>query len=167
MKKIYLLKTIVDIVWIFSMISVLLAVGLLIAVWFIDISDFAISFNSVLLVENSLLSKFLFAIGCVCYLLLIAALHYFRKALQEFLRVRIFEQTVINYFSKIGNLLLISGVTSLVLFFLANLFLHSVIHLDIGLNQFVIIICLGLFFTVLSEVFKIAKNQKEENDLTI
>ena len=29
------------------------------------------------------------------------------------------------------------------------------------------LICLGLFFMVLSEVFKVAKRAKEENNLTI
>ena len=41
------------------------------------------------------------------------------------------------------------------------------VSLELGLNQHIIIICLGLFFMVLSEIFKIAKNAKQENDLTI
>jgi len=39
--------------------------------------------------------------------------------------------------------------------------------IDIGFGPFVYLLALGLFFTVLSEVFTIAKRIKEENDLTI
>jgi hypothetical protein len=41
------------------------------------------------------------------------------------------------------------------------------ISLEFGLNTHLTLICLGLFFMVLSEVFKIAKTAKQENDLTI
>ena len=39
--------------------------------------------------------------------------------------------------------------------------------LELGLNANLIIIGLGLFFMILSEVFTIAKSAKQENDLTI
>ncbi|WP_414692206.1 DUF2975 domain-containing protein [Olleya sp. UBA1516] len=36
-----------------------------------------------------------------------------------------------------------------------------------GFSSFLIMLCFGLFFMVLSEVFKVAKYTKQENDLTI
>lgn len=41
------------------------------------------------------------------------------------------------------------------------------VSISVALDQNVVTICLGLFFLILSEIFKIAKNQKQENDLTI
>ena len=39
--------------------------------------------------------------------------------------------------------------------------------INLGLTPYLILICLGLFFMVLSEVFKVAKHAKEENELTV
>lgn len=167
MRKIHILKAIVDLVWIISTISILVILALLFGVWFIDISDIGLRINSIEFNSNALSSKILLAASCISYLLLIAALYYFRKALHQFLRVKIFEVEVITSFKKIGNLLLTSGLISLFVYFIGNLYLMSKIHLEIGLNEHVIIICLGLFFMILSETFKIAKANKEENDLTI
>ncbi|MCF6181265.1 DUF2975 domain-containing protein [Lutibacter sp.] len=39
--------------------------------------------------------------------------------------------------------------------------------IDIGLSSFVLLISLGLFFMILSEIFKISQTIKKENDLTV
>lgn len=167
MRKIHILKAIVDLIWILSMITTLVLLALLVGVWFIDLSEIGLKFNSIEFNSNSISSKILLTISCVSYLLLIAALYYFRKALHQFLRVKIFEIEVITSFKKIGDLLLISGLLSLIVYFIGNLYLKSQVHLEIGLNEHIVIVCLGLFFMILSETFKIAKANKEENDLTI
>jgi hypothetical protein len=74
---------------------------------------------------------------------------------------------VIASFQKIGNLLTISGFISLIISIISKIYFEQKVTLEFGLNQHLVIICLGLFFLVLSEVFKIAKNAKQENDLTI
>ena len=167
MRKIHILKAIVDLIWILSMITTLVLLALLVGVWFIDLSEIGLKFNSIEFNSNSISSKILLTISCVSYLLLIAALYHFRKALHQFLRVKIFEIEVITSFKKIGDLLLISGLLSLIVYFIGNLYLKSQVHLEIGLNEHIVIVCLGLFFMILSETFKIAKANKEENDLTI
>lgn len=167
MKKIYVLKTIVDILWIFSTISALIITAIIIGVWFIDLTQFGVEFYDLTYNSNDIISKLFIVISSLSYLLLIIALYYFREALTQFVRKKIFEDKVIFYFTRIGNLLLFSGITSLLSFFGSNLYLKSKVHLEFGLNEHVIVICLGLFFTILSEAFKIAKNNKEEIDLTI
>lgn len=167
MRKINILKAIVDLLWIFSMPIVLVILGFSIAIFFVDISELNIKINSVNFNSGTLLSKTLLVISALNYLLIIAALYFFKKVLNYFIRVKIFEETVISSFQKIGNLLSISGIISLTISMISKVYFEQKVSLEFGLNQHLVIICLGLFFLVLSEIFKIAKNQKQENDLTI
>lgn len=167
MKKINVLKSIVDFIWIFTMPVILLIVGFSIAIFFIDLGDFNIKINAINFNQNDVLTKVLFVVSALNYLLIIAALYFFRKVLNHFIRVKIFEKMVIASFQKIGNLLTISGFISLIISIISKIYFEQKVTLEFGLNQHLVIICLGLFFLVLSEVFKIAKNAKQENDLTI
>ena len=170
MKKINILKTKVDLLWIFSMPVVLIIIGVSFTTFFIDLSDLSdlsITINTLDFNPNSTLSKILFVISSLNYLLLIVALYFFRKVLTNFVRIRVFEEVVISSFKKIGNLLTFSGFISLIISIIGKIYFEQKVSLEFGLNQHLVIICLGLFFLVLSEIFKIAKNAKQENDLTI
>jgi len=167
MKKINILKTIVDLLWIFSMPVVLIIIGVSFTTFFVDLSDLNIELNTINMNQNDLFSKILFVISSLNYLLLIVALYFFRKVLTNFVRVRVFEEVVISSFKKIGNLLMFSGFISLIISIIGTIYFEQKVSLEFGLNQHLVIICLGLFFLVLSEIFKIAKNAKQENDLTI
>ena len=170
MKKINILKTIVDLLWIFSMSVVLIIIGVSFTTFFIDLSDLSdlnITINTLDINTNSSFSKILFVISSLNYLLLIVALYFFRKVLTNFVRVRVFEEAVISSFKKIGNLLTFSGFISLIISIIGKIYFEQKVSLEFGLNQHLVLICLGLFFLVLSEIFKIAKNTKQENDLTI
>jgi hypothetical protein len=167
MKKINILKTIVDLLWIFSMPVVLIIIGVSFTTFFVDLSDLNIELNTINMNQNDLFSKILFVISSLNYLLLIVALYFFRKVLTNFVRVRVFEEVVISSFKKIGNLLTFSGFISLIISIIGKIYFEQKVSLEFGLNQHLVLICLGLFFLVLSEIFKIAKNAKQENDLTI
>ncbi|WP_343328262.1 DUF2975 domain-containing protein [Polaribacter staleyi] len=167
MRKLNILKAITDLLWILSMPLVLAIIGFSIAIFFVDLGELNIKINSLNFNNDTLLSKTLLVISALNYLLIIAALYFFRKVLNYFVRVKIFEEKVIESFKKTGNLLLISGIISLTISMINRYYFQEKITLEFGLNQHLVIICLGLFFLVLSEVFKIAKNQKQENDLTI
>jgi len=167
MKKINILKTIVDLLWIFSMPVVLIIIGVSFTTFFIDLSDLNIELNTINMNQNDLFSKILFVVSSLNYLLLIVALYFFRKVLTNFVSVRVFEEVVISSFKKIGNLLTFSGFISLIISRIGKIYFEQKVSLEFGLNQHLVLICLGLFFLVLSEIFKIAKNAKQENDLTI
>ena len=167
MKKINILKAIVDLLWIFSMPVVLIIIGISFTTFFVDLSDLNIELNTINMNQNDLFSKILFVVSSLNYLLLIVALYFFRKVLTNFIRVRIFEEVVISSFKKTGNLITFSGFISLIISIIGEIYFEQKVSLEFGLNQHLVIICLGLFFLVLSEIFKIAKNTKQENDLTI
>ena len=167
MKKINILKAIVDLLWIFSMPVVLIIIGVSFTTFFVDLSDLNIELNTINMNQNDLFSKILFVVSSLNYLLLIVALYFFRKVLTNFVRIRVFEEVVISSFKKIGNLLTFSGFISLIISIIGKIYFEQKVSLEFGLNQHLVLICLGLFFLVLSEIFKIAKNAKQENDLTI
>ena len=167
MKKINILKAIVDLLWIFSMPVVLIIIGVSFTTFFVDLSDLNIELNTININQNDLFSKILFVVSSLNYLLLIVALYFFRKVLTNFVRIRVFEEVVISSFKKIGNLLTFSGFISLIISIIGKIYFEQKVSLEFGLNQHLVLICLGLFFLVLSEIFKIAKNAKQENDLTI
>ena len=167
MKKINILKTIVDLLWIFSMPVVLIIIGVSFTTFFVDLSDLNIELNTINMNQNDLFSKILFVVSSLNYLLLIVALYFFRKVLTNFVRLRVFEEVVISSFKKTGNLITFSGFISLIISIIGKIYFEQKVSLEFGLNQHLVLICLGLFFLVLSEIFKIAKNAKQENDLTI
>jgi len=167
MKKLNLLKAIVDFVCIMLFIAVPL---LLIFIGIVFISNeslnIPIKINGLEVNITDINSKILLLFLILSSLFLIYGLFLFRKVLRLFQQRRIFDFEVINGFKKIGFTLVISSLLSGIPDFILKI-INREATFEIGLSPFVMIFCLGLFFLVLSEVFIIAKNQKEENELTI
>ena len=168
MRKLNILKTIVDIVWILSMFSVPI---ILFVVVFIFLSEDAGTLNVKLLGlqihETTMVTKLTLGVLLLIYFLLIYCIYLFKKILRCFQKLKIFDEIVIVNFNRIGNLLIISSLISGASFFIHELFYSHKIHLEVGMNSFLLMLCLGFFFIVLSEIFKISKKLKDENELTI
>lgn len=94
------------------------------------------------------------------------ALYLFKLLLALFEKKKIFHEDAIRLLDQTGRAI-IKGL----IIFLAIRFLYSVVAssgIEIGIDSLhLFILILGFFFMVLSEVFLIAKNMKEDNDLTI
>jgi hypothetical protein len=107
-----------------------------------------------------------FAAGCAFF---IYALHLFKKTLELFEKKKIFHEAVVKYFDQTGKAILIGYAICAVAIFLYNTLVQNKLELEIeyGINSSLFIIGLGLFFLVLSDVFLMAKNIKDENDLTL
>jgi hypothetical protein len=168
MRKINILKAIVDFIWIIAVpIAAPATVIILILINFDGFSDLNFQFVGIELKLNSIFSKLLLTLLGISFLLQIYSLHIFRKVLRYFKQVKIFDDFVISSFNKIGKILIISGTSILVIGFVGRIYLENQIIISVGFHPYLIVIVLGLFFQVLSEIFKIAKSQKQENDLTI
>ena len=168
MKKLNILKTIVDILWILSMFSVPLILFMSVFIFISDdISIFNIKINGLEINETSFISKFILSVMLLVYILLIYCIYLFKSILLSFQRLKIFDEIVIVNFNKIGYLLIISSLTSGILSFIYDFFYSEEIHLEIGFNSNLLMLCLGFFFIILSETFKMSKKIKEENELTI
>jgi hypothetical protein len=168
MRKLSILKAIVDFIWIIAVpITAPLTIIFIIMIHFIGFAGLDFNFLGIEMELNSLLSKILTTILGICFLLQLYSLHIFRKVLTYFKRIKIFDDFVITAFHTIGMLLIASGILILVVGFVGKIYLQKKISISLGFHPYLIVIALGLFFQVLSEIFKIAKNAKQENDLTI
>lgn len=163
MKKIMILKTLVDIVWIICSIGVgLWFLALIISLFTGEPSYkygiFDVDFGSNDASYESLL----------IYPLLLVNLFLFRRISYYFLRNRTFDNKVISNMNVIGLLFIICGFSYIIIPFLTHLIRDSYLGFQISIfDNTLIYFITGLFFMVLSEIFKISKAQKEENELTI
>lgn len=166
MRKLNFLKGIVDFVWITMLITIPFLLFFIVMV-LIDSEPFdvPIKVNGTILEVVDLKTKVLFGFLCLSASLIIYGLFLFRKLLRLFQLKIIFDLEIVILMKRLGFVIILSallgGIPNLILEIVKNN-----ISLSIGLNPFVLLFSLGLFFLVLSEVFTIAKNIKEENDLT-
>lgn len=166
MKKINLLKAIVDVVWIFSLFIIPIFMVLVLFVIFRNESfDIPLRINGNRLMVVDFSSKIMLFGFMIVSLLILYGLYLFKKLLRLFQLKIIFDSQVVQLLSQIGYVIIICAILSGISNFLFNFF-NNELSLSLELNANVLLFSLGLFFLILSEVFKIAKGLKEENDLT-
>lgn len=97
------------------------------------------------------------------------ALYLFKKVLDQFGKNRLFNDDVIKYLSRIGKCIIAGYFIMALPYMIYGSFIDNEITFNVKLSprEAIIVLGAGLFFMVLSEVFSIAKNIKQENDLTI
>jgi len=167
MRKLNLLKTIVDYLWVISVIAAPMFLFFVFYLLFTGKTlDIPIEINGMTITAVDLKSKIILIFGVFSYLLVIYGLYYFKKLLHLFQQRKLFVDEVVDYLNRIGYVFVLSAI-----FIGAPSFIYRMItrelKLEIGGSTFLYLMSLGLFFLVLGEVFKIAKNMKEENDLTV
>ena len=167
MRKLKILKSLIDFIFIvYSLIVPFLAIGIPLIFFVTEQGNFKImglDFN----IGTSITSKVFVAIFLLVYVLVYNAIYKFRVVLTEFVRTKMFSEKVIKNLKGAGNLLLISGVLMIVARIGLKLTTTSTINFDFGIGAHYLSICFGLFFLVLSEIFRVSKELKQENDLTI
>ena len=168
MKKLNVLKNLIDFIWIVSCIP-----G---AIFLIAFSIYMFFNSEVLKIMNTTVdgdikwvwSLKIFVLFFVALILVVIYCFYlFRKALRYYQKRKPFDSFVIHTYYRIGKLLVITSVLGGITSFVFNLVFKSEFMLNIGFSPYFFGACLGLFFMVLSETFIIAKKSKEDSDLTI
>ena len=167
MRKLIFLKTIVDYVWILSIICypIIIVVCATMMVSNNPI-DFPIKINGNLIELNTIWNKIGLIISLLNFGLILYALYNFKIVLLNFKNKLIFEVENSMFLDKIGNLIIFSSSLYLITELLSSISKNNV-SIQIGIGPFLYLMALGLFFKVLSEVFLIGKRIKEENELTI
>ena len=166
MKKLNILKTIVDLSWIFLTPVILIILLAIPYILFVDNSnyyDIHISGFSIKSIDFP--TKILIVTEMLSYLILIYCVYIFGKILEYFQRHKIFDEFVLKNFNKMGVLLVVCSFIMGISSILYEIFYAENVTLTFGFTPF--LLCMGMFFMVLSEIFKISKNMKEENELTI
>lgn len=167
MRKLNILKAIVDFVWILTWIALPLIIIVSIVVLFNkEAIDVPIQINGSDLDLSNAYDKYALPLGMVYIGFLLFSLYFFRKLLTNFQKRIIFENENADYLNKIGNIIMIEALIYALINIIIH-FLNNKITITLGYGPFLYLLGLGLFFKVLAEVFKMGKHLKEENDLMI
>ncbi len=167
MRKLVFLKTIVDYLWIMSIIAFPL---LIVFIGFVLFSnepiDVPINITGINIVATTFLGKLGLVVSAVNFGVILYGIYNFKVLLNNFKTKIIFEVVTFKLLDKIGNLVILSASLYLISDLLGA-FSKSTISINLGFGPFLYLMSLGLFFKVLSEVFIIGKRIKEDNELTI
>lgn len=170
MRKIYILRAILELSLYFLIIG---GIGLLIFIPLILINsdwDIPLIINGVVNTSfDSVYSKIGLIVSVLSYFLFVFAIYLLKKTVTLFIKGKIFDNKVISNLNNIGKIfVIVSLIFNTVEFaFKINTTKKAEIMINSGFDSFLFTIAIGLFFIILSEVFKIAKNLKDENELTI
>ena len=168
MRKLTILKTIVDLFWILSLITTPILLFFIAFILTNSSKDgIPIRIQGILYDEHNLSTKVLLIVTVISYIIIIYTIYQFKKVLREFQKTKIFSEIVFIGFNKMGISLIIGAILTGISSLLYPIFSKSKLELSFDLSPFILMLCFGLFFLVLSEIFKIAKHTKEENELTI
>ncbi len=166
MRKLTILKAIIDFFWILTLPAIPLIL-ILIPVIFLYDFDMPINLNGLDVKIIDIPSKVVVVLMMISLLLMLYCVHLFRKMLRYFQKLKIFDEYVINTLNKMGILVTMSAFFTGIPTFFYRLFYLSEFKLTIGFSPFLLILSLGLFLMVLSEIFKVAKEAKADSELTI
>jgi len=170
MRKLQLLKTILDFIWYFSIIAI---IGMAIFIPYMFFSneffDIPIEINGNRILVIDLSTKIILTLDFFSYCFFIYGILKLRKILTLFSKLVIFDDINVLLLNQIGRCFLMASLFSMIPLFAYKLIQknNSTIDFGGGFGSFLFTASLSLFFMVLSEVFKISKTIKEENDLTI
>lgn len=169
MRKLIILKSLVDFVWIVVCLPLLLVILIFLVLIFINPEVLNIvSWMGSIPREGSEMVLQIYSVSTAAMMYLgIYSFYVFRKTLRYFMNIKPFHEEVIKNFNTIGIMLCGLGIVGAILVFIGRLVFETKIRISLGFSPYLILLCLGLFFMVLSETFKVAKHAKEENELTI
>lgn len=170
MRKIYILRAILEFMLYFLLLG---GVALLIITPFILTDsdwDIPIKINGVVSSSfNSVYSKIGLIVSVLSYFLFVYAIYLLKKTVTLFIKGKIFDNQVISNLSSIGKIFIIVTliINTVEFIFKVTTTQKATLMINSGFDSFLFVISIGLFFIIISEVFKIAKNMKDENELTI
>lgn len=163
MKKTVLFKNLVDILYILHFIGL---IGILFILPFANIN-----INEVDIQDWNLFHWLIILLSLITYIIFLRGLYFLRRIAKFLLLNHYFSENVIEHLKKSGNYFLLTGILSFVILLglgiskLSINKLYLVYNSDIIIPLFLTII--GLFFIIQSHTLRLAKEFKEENELTI
>ena len=132
--------------------------------------DIPLKINGELIKIDSIAIKLILVVVAISYFIFAYGIFLFRKVLSLFQKKIIFDEVVILLLDKVGKCFLVASIltsTSLIIYNIFHKNKDFSLEFGGGFSSFLFSASLGLFFMVLSEVFKISKTIKDENELTI
>lgn len=169
MRKIFFLRAVLELLFYISIIGGIALLVILPIIFTSSDWDIPFKINGLTTQVDSLESKITFIIAIISYFLFVYAIYLFKKTVNLFINKRIFDNQVISNLSKIGKIFIIVTIILNIIEFIFKVTTtqKAEIIVSSGFDSFLFTIAIGLFFIIMSEVFKIAKKLKDENELTI
>lgn len=165
MKKSILFKTLVDILYILHFIGL---IGIIFIIPFGVVNINQVNIN----VEDwSLFYWLITIISLITYIIFLRGLYYLRKMARFLLSNKYFTGNIIRNLKKSGNHFLLTGIISFTLYTVLwlNKLYGGKFELIYDANLFIplFLTIIGMFFIIQSNTLDLAKNIKEENELTV
>lgn len=171
MKQPLLLKTILDICFIFLALTFFGAVVIFVITVMVNPEFFPIEVNDRILSEYTPTTVILLTAELAIGGLILYTVYILRKLVRSFLKNKFFTSFQIATLNLAGQLIVVITLLQGFTDFLGKLFVEAKAHIAIGMDlsfgSFWFILAIGLFFIYLSKIFKNAKLLKEENELTV
>lgn len=165
-----LLKTLLDVIFWFTLIGLILKI---LFTGFYFFTDIPVNLN----MNNYEITQFnfVFAVGLFLKLLISAAFIYavyvMRKVVRSFFKRKLFTPLQIGGLKIIGQLLIFTVVTEIILEIFLRMMFEKKIQVggefDSSFNSIWFILAIGLFFILLSKAFSYARGLQQENELTV
>lgn len=169
MKGLRFLKTFTDILYTLLTIIVMILIPFLL-VLVISPETITFKFMDVAATDIPAIEIALLFLAFISILIELYALSLFRKTLVHFRDRQFFDAEVITNFNRIGLAIIAGHILCYLPWYLYDSFDIPVLPISDSIDWItdtLVTLALGLFFIVLSEVFRSAKQMKQENDLTI
>lgn len=168
MRRLSILKTITYIMFRLALVAIVFTPAIVFMTIMMP-KDVPFKFSNKLLENSSFWEQAIsYVMVYIGFAFQVYALYLFDKTLDLFKKRIIFDDKVIRNFDQMGKAIVIGYFIMYIPFlFLALTNSPIEINLQFMFNDSLLILGLGFFFMVLSEVFQKAKNIKEENELTV
>lgn len=170
MRKIFILRAILQFMLFFLVMGGVVLLLMIPIILFNSDWNIPVTISGNDIEEYTIGTKIIMAIGSIAYLLYVYAIFLLKKTIDLFIEKLLFDDKVIRNFNTIGKVFVIVALLTSVSSFFYHVYTNQEFVLDLtgyDSDSMLFNIAIGLFFITLSEVFKIAKIQKEENELTI
>jgi hypothetical protein len=169
MKNLRILKSLIDILYLVALlITIFLFIGVINLALYGGMLP-GMSINGAKITNPSWLANVVLLIVLISGILFCYAVYLLRQTIGHFMKREFFIQKVVVNFRKVGIFTVLSSVISPAAVLLYNIVENGDLELTFGFgfDSLLVTLIVGLFFMVLAEVFKIAQNLKEENELTV
>jgi|SRR5690606_38349445 len=166
MRKIFILRAILQFMLFFLVMGGVVLLLMIPIILFNSDWNIPVTISGNDIEEYTIGTKIIMAIGSIAYLLYVYAIFLLKKTIDLFIEKLLFDDKVIRNFNTIGKIFILVALMTNIPSFFYSLFFNQQYKLDLTAyysDSMLFNIAIGFFFMILSEVFKIAKNQKEEN----
>lgn len=169
MRRLPVLKTLIQLLFILCMIAIFFGVPFLLIVIIMP-TKVPFNFNGHSLNAGHFEVAFLVATILAGHCLFTYGIYLLKKTLALFEKKRFFDAGVITFFDQSGKAFIAAGMLWIVPPFFYRLLAENTLEISAefsGISLPFFVLCFGFFLMVLSEIFLVAKTMKEENDLTV